>query len=97
MRKLMIVPAVAALFAIAVAPTPVQAGSGRVAVGVIGGLAIGTMLGAAIAAPRPYYGPGPVYVEGPPGPAPACYWTRGEPVWDPYIGAWRRPRVQVCD
>ena len=27
----------------------------------------------------------------------ACYWTRGEPVWDGYRGVWVRPRVQVCD
>ena len=97
MRKALIVTAMAALLAAASTPTPAQAGGGRVAAGVIGGLAVGTMLGAAIAAPRPYYGPPPVYVEGAPGPAPACYWTRGQPVWDPYIGAWRRPRVQVCD
>jgi len=44
--------------------------------------------------PRPraplYAMPGPGYE-----PAPPCYWTRGEPVWDGY--RWRRPRVQVCD
>ena len=53
------------------------------------------MLGAAAAQPR-YYGPAPapVYVAPPP---PSCYWTRGEPVWDGYRGAWVRPRVQVCD
>ena len=41
-----------------------------------------------------YYAPAPVYVAPPP---PSCYWTRGEPVWDGYRGAWVRPRVQVCD
>jgi hypothetical protein len=55
-------------------------------------------------APRPYYygpapvyvaPPPPVYVEPPPAYVPACYWTRGEPVWNGY--AWVRPRVQVCD
>ena len=51
------------------------------------------MLGAAAAQPR-YYAPAPVYVAPPP---PRCYWTRGEPVWDGYRGAWVRPRVQVCD
>ena len=66
-----------------------------------GGVAAG-IIGAATA-PRPYYGPAPVYVAPPPpapvyvepGPLPACYWTRGEPVWNGY--AWVRPRVQVCD
>ena len=54
-------------------------------------------------APRPYYGPAPVYVAPPPPPAyaapvyeaPPCYWTRGEPMWNGV--AWVRPRVQVCD
>ena len=59
------------------ATTPVRGGD--VAAGVIGGLAAGTIIGAAVAGPR-YYAPRlpppPVYV------APACYRTRGEPVWD---------------
>ncbi len=66
------------------------------AAGVIGGLAIGGMLGAAAAQPR-YYGPAPAPVYVAPPPPPECYWTRGEPVWDGYRGAWVRPRVQVCD
>jgi hypothetical protein len=97
MRKALIVTAMAALIAAAGTTAPAQAGDGRVAAGVIGGLAVGTMLGVAIAGPRPYYGPPPVYVEEPAGPPPQCYWTRGQPVWDPYAGVWRRPRVQVCD
>jgi hypothetical protein len=36
--------------------TPVRAGGGDVAAGVIGGLAAGTIIGAAVAGPR-YYGP----------------------------------------
>ena len=44
--------------------------------------------------PRPrdplYAMPGPGY-----GPAPPCFWTRGQPVWDGY--RWRRSRVQICD
>ena len=81
-----------------VLPAPAQAGSGNgVAAGLIGGLAAGTILGAAAAQPR-YYVAEPVYVgPPPPPPAGACYWTRGEPVWDGYRGAWVRPRVQVCD
>ena len=97
MTRGLIALAVAATLGAAILPAPAEAGNngGAVAAGVIGGLAVGTMLGAAAAQPR-YYGPAPapVYVE----PAPSeCYWTRGEPVWDGYRGAWVRPRVQVCD
>jgi hypothetical protein len=96
MTRGLIALAVAATMGAAILPAPAQAGNngGAVAAGVIGGLAIGSMLGAAAAQPR-YYGPAPapVYAE----PPPSCYWTRGEPVWDRYRGAWVRPRVQVCD
>ena len=95
MTRGLIALAIAATMGAAILAAPAQAGSrdGAVAAGVIGGLAIGSMLGAAAAQPR-YYGPAPapVYVE-----PPSCYWTRGEPVWDRYRGAWVRPRVQVCD
>ena len=37
--------------------------------------------------------PEPVYVA----PPRRCYWTRGEPTWDEYRGAWVRPRLQVCN
>jgi hypothetical protein len=93
MRKTLIAAAIATTMAVSTAPTPAQARGGAVAAGIIGGLAVGTMLGAAAAQPR-YYGPPPVYIDGPPA---QCYWTRGRPVWDPYAGVWRRPRVQVCD
>ncbi|TAK48035.1 MAG: hypothetical protein EPO23_09345 [Xanthobacteraceae bacterium] len=67
---------------------------------VIGGVAAGALLGAAIAGSGPVYaapppdyyygyGPGPVYVEEPP-----CRVVR-ERFWDGY--AWRARRVQVCD
>ena len=69
-----------------------RAENGQVAAGIIGGLAAGTLLGAAVAQPR-YYAPGPVYVA----PPPSCYWTRGQPMWDEYRGIWIRPRIQVCD
>jgi hypothetical protein len=75
------------------APTPAYAGGGDVAAGVIGGLAAGTIIGAAVAGPRYYAPPPPVYVA----PAPSCYWTRGQPVWDGYRGVWTYPAVQVCD
>ena len=77
--------------------TNVRADGGRVAAGLFGGLAVGTLLGAAASRPY-YYAPAPVYVE--PAPvyvAPRCYWTRGEPVWDDWRGVWYRPRIQVCE
>jgi hypothetical protein len=63
------------------------------AAGLLGGLAVGAIVGSAIA-PRPapppvYVAPAPVYM------APQCYWTRGQPMWDGY--RWVRPRMQVCD
>jgi hypothetical protein len=94
MTRGLIVLVTAAAMGAATLPAPAQAGNGgAVAAGVIGGLAVGGLLGAAAAQPR-YYAPAPVYVAPPP---PSCYWTRGEPVWDAYRGVWVRPRVQVCD
>jgi hypothetical protein len=88
----------AALAAYAVVPNAARAENGQIAAGVLGGLAAGTLLGSAIA--RPPYAPAPVYVAPPPPvvyEAPACYWTRGAPVWDDWRGIWVPPRVQVCD
>jgi hypothetical protein len=93
MRKALIAAALVVAIAASGAPTPVHARDGGVAAGIIGGLAVGTMLGAAVAQPR-YYGPPPVYVEEAP---PRCYWSRGDAVWDPYAGVWRHRRVRVCD
>jgi hypothetical protein len=94
MKSFSIVPAAAATLALAsTAITPVHAGDGRgLAAGLIGGLAAGTIIGAATAGPR-YYAPPPppVYV------APACYWTQGQPVWDGYRGVWTYPPVRVCE
>ena len=106
MTRGLIVLATAAALGASVAPQSAQARGGSVAAGIVGGLAVGTLFGAAIAQPRPYYyGPAPVYVEEPPeyvrpapvyrAPPPRCYWTRGEAMWDGY--AWRHPRMQVCD
>ena len=97
MRKALSIVAVAATIGAAI-PSPARADNGRIAAGIVGGLAVGTLLGAAATAPRPYYAPAPVYVE--PAPVyevPSCYWTRGEPVWDGWRGVWYRPRIQVCD
>jgi hypothetical protein len=97
MTRGLIVLVAAATLAAAVVPAPAQAGGngGAVAAGIVGGLAVGTILGATAAQPR-YYGPPPAYVAEP-APPPSCYWTRGRPVWDDYRGIWVRPRVQVCD
>ena len=60
--------------------------------GALGGLFLGGLL-----AQHPHYVPryyGPVYYDAPP---PRCFWARGEPYWDDFIGAWRRPRIRVCD
>jgi len=66
-----------------------------VGAGVLGGLAAGAIIGSAVAAPPSYYAPGASYGYYDP-PGPGCYYTR-QPVWDPYIGAYRRgPRMLVC-
>jgi len=99
MRRLGIACATVAVLATLSPSQQAFAGNG-VAVGLLGGLAAGTLIGAAVAQPRYYYyEPVPVEVDmGPPAPmAAGCYWTRGAPVWDGYRGAWIRPRIQVCD
>jgi hypothetical protein len=52
---------------------------------VVGGLAAGAILGAALAAPRVYYEP--VYY------GPACY-IRRERIWDGFV--WRIRRIEEC-
>jgi hypothetical protein len=76
-------------------PKHAAAGDGFGA-GLFGGLIAGTILGAAATGPR-YYAPPPPYEMEPVYATPACYWTRGAPVWDDYRGVWLRPRVQVCN
>jgi hypothetical protein len=97
MRKLLVGLLITGSLSLAVTSQPAVAGGGEVAAGVIGGLAVGTLFGAAIASGPRYYQPAPVYVA--PGPVYVadCYWTRGAPVWDGYRGIWYRPRIQVCD
>jgi hypothetical protein len=92
MKRFLLLPAAVMLGLTSASTVPAQAGGGDVAAGLIGGLAAGTIIGAAVTAPR-YYGPPPVYVA----PAPYCYWTQGQPVWDPYRGAWMYPAVRVCE
>jgi hypothetical protein len=94
MKRLFLVALAGASLELATAvTTPVHAGGSDVAAGLIGGLAAGTIIGAAVAGPRYYAPPPPVYVA----PAPYCYWTRGEPVWDGYRGVWTYPSVRVCE
>jgi hypothetical protein len=86
MRKLLVGLLITGTLCLTCTPRIAVAGSGDVAAGIVGGLAVGTLFGAAVASgPRYYYQPAPVYVE--PAPvyvAPTCYWTRGAPVWDGY-------------
>ena len=98
MRRLGIVCATVAVLA-TLSPSQKAFAGHHVAAGLLGGFAVGTLFGAAVAQPRYYYAPVPVEVDaGPAAPmAAGCYWTRGAPVWDGYRGAWIRPRLQVCD
>ena len=100
MKRTLLVWATVAALGLLNAPQPVQAGGngGAIAAGVLGGLAVGAIVGGAAAQPR-YYAPPPAYVYDaePVYAAPRCYVTRGEPVWDGYRGMWVRPRVRVCD
>lgn len=101
MRRLAIALVTVATASAAISVPNARAENGQVAAGVAGGLLGGLLLGGALA-PRPYYyAPGPVYVQPEPAyvepPPYRCYWTRGEPYWDDYRGAWRRPRIKVCD
>ena len=97
MRKLLVGLLITGSLSLAVTPQTAVAGSGDVAAGVVGGLAVGTLFGAAIASGPRYYQPAPVYVAPAPVYVADCYWTRGAPVWDGYRGIWYRPRIQVCD
>jgi hypothetical protein len=97
MKRLVVACAIAAALAAAVPQQKAFASDG-VAVGILGGLAAGTILGAAMSQPRYYYEPVPVYVQPPPPSMMAgCYWTRTAPVWDEYQGTWIRQRIRVCE
>ena len=63
---------------------------GWVGPAIVGGAAVGLLAGAALASPRYYYGPGPVYA----GPGPGTCLVDQE-VWSPYYRAyvWRRVPV----
>ena len=91
MNKILTVTAAAAALIVASVAAPQQAQARHGVNGaIIGGLAAGALVGAAVAS-GPYYayGPGPYYAYGP-----DCYWTR-ERVRTPY--GWRFHRVRGCD
>lgn len=96
MKKTLISCATAATLALGALAVPTSAearGGGALAAGIIGGLAVGAIVGSAAA--NPYYAPGPAYYG--PAPAyygPACYWTH-QRFWDGY--GWRMQRVRVCN
>ncbi len=104
MKKIILAVATAATLAMTAvaAPSPAEARGGRIAAGIIGGLAGAAILGG-IASGGYGYGPGYGYGYGPGyGYAPAyyggygggCYLQR-ERFWDGY--GWRVRRVQVCN
>ncbi len=96
-RKSLTAIAAAAIVTIAAvaAPQPAEARGGRVAAGIIGGLALGAIIGGIASQNRGYYGHGPyAYDSGPVYYRPHCWWSR-QRVWDGY--GWRMRRVRVCD
>lgn len=91
------------VFALAAWQADARADGGRITAGVLGGLAAGTIIGAAVAAPPVYAAPPPVYYAPPPAyyapPPPVvveepCHIER-ERYWDGFT--WRSRRIQVCD
>ena len=95
-KTLTALAAAATLAVVAIAtPQPAQAhDGGAIAAGIIGGLAVGAIIGSAAAGPH-YYGPGPYYYGAAPAYyGPHCYWTH-QRVWDGW--GWYPQRVRVCD
>jgi hypothetical protein len=97
MKRNLITLAVGAIVAIGAVASPTAADArwrhhGFPVAPVVGGLAAGALVGAALAAPRPYYYDSyaydPVYF------GPHCY-VRSERFWDGW--RWRIRRVEDCD
>lgn len=91
MKKTLISCAAAASLALGALAIPTSAearGGGALAAGIIGGLAVGAIIGSAAAQNGPYYAPAPAYY------GPSCYWQH-QRVWDGY--GWRISRVRVCN
>ena len=93
MKKSLVTLALGATVAIGMVTSPTPADArwrhGFPVAPVVGGLAAGAFLGAALAAPRPYYGYAyePVYF------GPRCY-VRRERFWDGW--GWHVRRVEDC-
>jgi hypothetical protein len=95
MKKTLITLAVGATVAVGAVASPTAADArwrhhGFPVAPVVGGLAAGALLGAALAAPRPYYDAyayDPVYF------GPHCY-VRSERFWDGW--RWRIRRIEDC-
>src|SRR5260221_2291496 len=82
MRKLLVGLLIAGSLCLTFTPRTAVAGSGEVAAGIVGGLAVGTLFGAAVAGGPPDYQPTPRYVAPPPVfAAPPSYWNPGAPPW----------------
>ncbi len=64
-KQLTAITAAGILGAALIAPTSADARNGRIAAGILGGLAAGAIIGSMMA--DPYYGPGPYYYGPPPG------------------------------
>src|SRR5258708_37176634 len=80
MKKTIALTAMLMLAAAAIAaPSPADARGGRVAAGIIGGIAAGAIIGGALSSPY-YYPPGPAYYGVGPYYGPRCYLRRG---WTP--------------
>lgn len=101
--KVIALAAVAALSAAALPGTAEARCRGcAVGAGVIGGLALGAIIGSSIANSQPRYVEEPVYVAPPPRrvyveeyvEGPVCHIER-QRFWDGY--GWRHRRVEVCD
>ncbi len=90
MRKTLTAIAAAATLTLATvaAPQHAEARNGRIAAGILGGLAVGALIGAAAANGPYYYAPGPAYYY-----RPHCYWTR-QRNWNGW--RWHSHRVRVC-
>ncbi len=97
MQRILTATAAAAALALATTATPQYAEAhdgGAVAAGIIGGLAVGAMIGAAASQPHYYYGHPRYYAPGPVYYGRHCWW-RHRRYWNGY--RWHYRRVRVCD
>src|SRR3989442_4949332 len=98
MCKLLVGLLIAGSLCLTFTPRTAVAGSGEVAAGIVGGLAVGTLFGAAVAGGPRYYQPAPLYVApAPVSVGPPCYWTPCGPGLDGYRGILYKPRIPAFD